>query len=392
MRRTTKLSVLLGASILVCAVSLACGRSESTPTPPATPAPPTVATPTPPTTPTTPTTPTPPATPTPPTPTKAPEETFAQKVAKSRPLTPTTAPQVALGRQIRAVRCTMPGVELLSDSSFDSIGRIEMGTDGKLYALDADHRIMRFDVAGEGDTCTLTLDQTFGTAGRLNPGRDIKEIAAVAGNRIIASNGIFNSYRLTNGAVDIDCSGGGGYLAASADGRLAIGHFANSALKRVTWTDTLCQVEEWSAFRSPFTNVNTVSFVGRDIAIGGVLDTPADSDPRVVIVFDQNGRERYRAGNTAEGFGDDRFGWVHAIEQCGPNLCVVDSNFRRLSVWNPRGEFQGAVRLGDLLGLDYPWIPDLEMVRNVAYVPATQQRERTGVYEGAIYRVFGLVP
>lgn len=391
MRRTTKLIALLGSSIVASAVSLACGRGDTpAPAQPAAPAAPAV-----------PPAPAAPAAPAaapaapaaaPAAPAPAPEETFAQKVAKSRPLAPTPQPQVALGRQIRAVRCAMPGVELLDDSSFDAIGRIEITTDGKLYAIDNEHRLMRFDISGEGDQCTLTLDQAFGTAGHLNPGREIKEIAAVAGNRLVASNGIFNSYRLTNGAVDIDCTQGGGYLAVSPDGRLGIGHFANAALKRVTFTDTLCQVEPWAGFTSPFTNVNVVGFLGRDLAIGGVLDTPASFDPRVVVVFDQNGRERYRFGNTAEGVGgDDRFGWVHAIEPCGANACVVDSNYRRLSVWSNRGQFQGAINLSALLGLDYPWIPDIEVQRNVAYVPATQQRERTGVYEGSIYRIIGLV-
>jgi len=327
-------------------------------------------------------------------PEKAPEVPFAEKVAKSIPLSPTPADQVLAGKTVKAVRCTVEGHEFIGDSGSTVVGRIELGTDGMLYVIDQEYKIRRFTVGGEGDACTLTLDTAFGQGGALDPGGRVKELAAVAGDRIIASAGVGNSYRITKGQVDLTCSESRqGYVVGTPDGSSFIGHFVSPPLRKIAYTDTACSVEEWS-FEMPLKNINQVAFVGGNVLVGGVMsEKVGNREPRIVVAFNTKGRELFRFGSTAEGFSDDHFGWVHAIEPCGKNICVVDSNFRRLSMWKNGGAFLGAVSLSKLFGLDYPWITDMESApNNTAYFSASQQRQGQGgeknlrVYEGLIYR------
>lgn len=371
---------------LCAAVLMACGSNEETPPAP-TPAPtPAAETPA-------------PTEATGAAPTKAPEAeaepTFEEQVAASQPLSPTPADQTTAGLTVHATRCTFEGdVQFLSDSSSRNIGRIEVDDAGRLYLVDPAYDLRRFTVAGEGDTCTLTADASFGTAGVLDLQRDIKEISWASG-KLYASSGIFDSYRLTDGAVDVTCSQRARYLVMAPDGRSGFGTFANSPIARVTFSDTGCEAADWADFQSPFNNHNVLAFLGRDIAIGGVLSEQVEgSNPRVVAVFDANGREKLRFGKTDREHTPDRFGWVHAIEACGPGICVLDSNYRRLTIWDARsGEFKGHVELKDLFDLRYAWFPDFEITggrRGVAYFTAAQERGDSDVYEGLVFRVTGL--
>lgn len=324
--------------------------------------------------------------------------TFEQKIAASQPLTPTTASVPFGAAPVTAVRCTMAGLpdnHMLDDSGMDVIGRMEMTTDGKLYIVDKEGQLMRFDVSGDETTCTLALDATFGTNGRLNPGQEIEELAAVAGNTLYAANGIFDSYRLVDGVVNATCNAGRGYVAASADGRNIMAHFVNGTMRRPTYTAAGCTSED-VAIPAPFASVNTAAFVGRNFLIGGVMSEPVGNwTPRIVVAYDpRTMREAFRFGATEGNSGaDDAFGWVHAIEPCGANICALDSNYRKLTVWSARGVFIGKIPLSTLFGLEYPWITDVEVTTGrgaTAFMTVSQQRQRSGVYEGMVYRVSGL--
>lgn len=330
--------------------------------------------------------------------TKAPEATkvpFPELVAKSIPLQPAPAPQSLAGKNVGAVRCTLNGVELLDDSSFEAIGRIELADDGMLYVIDNEFHVRRFSVEDTADACTLTLDTSFGQGGVLDPGSKVKEVSATKGGRLLLSGGFGNTYRLTKGQVDVTCTTPRqGYLVAAPEGSRILGHFVSPPMREVAFTDATCTAEDWALPSFPLKSVNMVAFVGPNIAVGGQLaEKVGTRNPHVVVVLSKSGAEQYRFGNTDEGFGDDHFGWVHAIEPCGKSICVLDSNFRRLSMWKTGGAFEGAISLSKLFGLDYPWINDMEMIPgNKAFFSVTQQREaqggekRSGVYEGMIFR------
>jgi len=70
---------------------------------------------------------------------------------------------------------------------------------------------------------------------------------------------------------------------------------------------------------------------------------------------------------------------------------VLDSNYRRLTVWSSKGEFVGSADLSDLLDLSYPWIADFHIADDgQAYFVAANDRKDSDVAEGVIYRVSGL--
>jgi hypothetical protein len=86
----------------------------------------------------------------------------------------------------------------------------------------------------------------------------------------------------------------------------------------------------------------------------------------------------------------DRFGWVHAIGPCKTGVCVLDSNYRRLTIWKTDGKFVASVDLSALFGLKYPWIADFDRNKTHTFFVAGQDRDVKGVAEGNIYRVSGL--
>ncbi len=97
---------------------------------------------------------------------------------------------------------------------------------------------------------------------------------------------------------------------------------------------------------------------------------------------------------TEKSFGDDGFGWIHGISACGPNVCAVDSNFRRMSVWSRDGKKHvGTLDLKKLFGVSggAAWINDVSLAKDGAlFVPVGQDREGGEVAEGLLFRVTGL--
>ena len=127
--------------------------------------------------------------------------------------------------------------------------------------------------------------------------------------------------------------------------------------------------------------------------MGGTIAKEVDPNgPTVVLALDATGKEKLRMGKTERGSSDDRFGWVHAIGPCKAGVCVLDSNYRRVTMWKPSGAFVAAVSLSKLFDLKYPWIADFDRDKSgTAYFVTGQDREGAkGVAEGMIYRVKGL--
>lgn len=87
-------------------------------------------------------------------------------------------------------------------------------------------------------------------------------------------------------------------------------------------------------------------------------------------------------------------GWVQGVAARGKSLCVVDSNFRRMSIWSTDGErFIGAVKLDRLCGSpnSVVWTNDLTRTQDGAlYISAGVSRTGGKVAEGHVSRVTGL--
>jgi hypothetical protein len=144
--------------------------------------------------------------------------------------------------------------------------------------------------------------------------------------------------------------------------------------------------------------VHAVAFLDDLILIGGsVKANPDDNGSELVLAFDQDGKEQFRVGSTADSIEDSTHCWVHGVSGCANGICVLDSNCRKMVVWTAKGEFVGQVKLTTLFGLDYPWYGDFQVVGDVTYVAAGDTRnlaadenKSSDVVQGFIYRVHGL--
>lgn len=323
-----------------------------------------------------------------------PEVSFEEKASRTTPVVPAPIQQKVGTAMLAATPCQIQGYSFVGADS-DVIGRLEIGSDGAVYVLQGERQIRRFTLNSTDSSCTLTADMSYGTGGAADPGNDIEELTALNGNKLIASSGVGNSHRISNGQSEVTCKAfSQGRIVSSFEGDMALGYFVSPPLRRITYSDSDCTSEDWN-FEMPLSNINVVNFVHGNILVGGVMSKQVNpGEPRIVVSFNKQGEEVMRFGNTDDGFHDDRFGWVAAIEECGEEICVVDPNSRRLSVWGKSGQFVGSANLMKLFGVRYPWVHDIEVPRGskgVAYATATQEREGDGegVYDGFVFMIMG---
>ncbi|MBI5502866.1 MAG: hypothetical protein HY907_21655 [Deltaproteobacteria bacterium] len=318
------------------------------------------------------------------------EATWEELVASSKPLTPTVAPQKLGDKDITAEVCAFEGFELLGESTMDVMNALAVTSDGKLYIVDAEGALLRFAFK-EGDACVLVYDAAFGESGKLKLEREIETLNVDANNKLYASNGIFEAYRLTDGAVDYKCEADpSGYIVPFPDGTMGVNYWSHADVAKIAFTDTGCTAEKW-AVESPIEMLQSAAFMGDLALLGGSVKVEGtDKSNNLVLAFNREGKEQFRFGSTAESIEDGTLCWVHGISACAGGICVLDSNCRKMVVWSDKGEFVGKVNLSALFGLDYPWYPDFQVVGDVMYVGAGQAREVRDVAQGFVYRVRGL--
>lgn len=328
------------------------------------------------------------------------EVPFAAKLAASTPLDPKVTPQEGGGVKVTAERCQMEGGPLTDKSNLDVTRALRVIGD-KAYLVDADESIRAYDIA-PGAACKLTIDKTFGTAGVMKLTDKIARLASDSAGHLFASSGVFGSTRLTGGKVDFKCGARPqGYLYVHPNGKLGIGTFANATVAKLSFDDNGCKSEPWvfqdmsdaTKRKGPLGNAQAVGFVGDTIFVGGVLAKEVDpNEPRVVLALDAAGKEKFRFGAVDKGgSSEDRFGWVHGIAPCKPGICVLDSNYRRITFWKTDGKYVGFVKLDKLFGLEYPWISDFSAGKNgTTYFATGQERQKSGASEANIYRVSGI--
>jgi hypothetical protein len=319
---------------------------------------------------------------------------FEELVAKSTPLAP--EPKVVeVGKtKLSATLCRVEDEAFLDKSSMKVLKAIEVVGD-KAYVVDADGVIHGFTIEA-GDGCVLKADKGFGDAGKLKLAKSIEALSRDDKGNLVASTNVFGTYFMKGGKVVYDCKPTG-VARLSPTGGWAISSYANSNVAKISYGKDACKEEPWvlqdlskpETRKGPFSNVNTVGFLGKLVLVGGVLaDKVENRQPKVVVAYDETGKEKFRFGNTDKTAREDNFGWIHGIVPCKPGICVLDSNYRRITVWKKNGSFIGNAKLSVLFGVRYPWVPGLTSVNNTLYFVAGQDRgPKSGVSEGLIYRV-----
>ncbi|MFO0665095.1 MAG: hypothetical protein U0174_14170 [Polyangiaceae bacterium] len=333
-------------------------------------------------------------------PEKPKEVPFEELVKASKPLTISPADQKAAGGTISAEVCAIEGGPLVNKSGMDVFKSIRAIGD-RIFTVESDGAVHAYKIEA-GPKCKLSVDKTFGDAGVAKFANKIDRLSADSAGNLWATNGVFASYKVgKDGKQVAECTGRPlGYLFVDPSGKSGIGTFANATVAKVTLSGTTCKTEPW-AFqdlstddkrKGVLTNAQAVGFVGGTIFLGGKLAKSADpNESNVVLALDASGKEKARLGKTDKDYSSkDRFGWVHAISPCKAGVCVLDSNYRRVTAWKTDGKFVDSVDLSALFNLKYPWIADFDRNKTHTYFVTGQDREVKGVAEGNIYRVTGL--
>jgi len=304
----------------------------------------------------------------------------------TQPLEPTPEAQSVGKTTLVATPCSIEGFDYLGPSGMELAQAIAVTKD-RVFLADPKGRIVSLTKkAGPG--CSLVFDTSFGENGYLLLENEIRSLAVDGEDRVYASSGIFDSYRLADGGVALTCKEKSNHVEPAPSGKWALGHFPGSAPRKVTYTDNACTSEEW-AFDSPFKMVHDIGFLDeKTVLVGGQLESEDKFPPHKVAVVPAEGGKPVMLLGGDKYPADDAMGWVHGIQPCPPGICVLDSNSRKMLVWTKKGDFVGKVDLSKLFGLKYPWIGDFQTRDGMGWFIAAQKREgEANVYQGLVYVV-----
>lgn len=324
------------------------------------------------------------------------ERPLPERIAATTATVPAPAPQNDGSFTLTAQACTLDGPAFTGDDSFTTIGPIAWSTDGSLYVADTEGQIRRYTVQ-PGEACALTMDTSFGTAGRLGVGEGLgARVASMASDthgHVYVATSQRGTTRITGTHVDYNCETRG-ELSVAPDGSVGIAIFAGRSPQLVTFTDAGCTTAAWEAAELP-ENIDSITFLDdQRILVGGHDGSRA---PHLARVYNRAGRPQGAAmGDTTDSLNaDDHFCHVHGAFLCSAGICVHDGNCRRMRVFDAQQAVTGNVQISRAIGVEYPWVPGITVVRDgVAYASANQQRgrpsERTDVYDGYVFRLTGL--
>lgn len=316
--------------------------------------------------------------------------TLADRVAGSTRVVPAPAvtSETAGAFSLVAELCTLDGPEIVGDDTFTTVGPIAWASDGALYLIDQDGRVRRYAIT-RGEACVLAMDTSFGEGGRMSFGDDAarpRSIAADAAGHVYVSSSMGGTDRLTGSHRDYHCDTRGNVV-VSSDGTLGFALFGAGPIRRVSFTDGNCSVEDWRGVELP-ASVNAVAFVSPSrILVGGSAGSGA---PTLARLYAVDGSPTGAAFGDTEGdlSAADHFCWVHGAVACGEGLCVLDGNCRDLRIFGADNVTLGSIDLMRLFGLAYPWVSGLtEFREGVAYTTVSQERDANDVYDGLVFRV-----
>lgn len=290
---------------------------------------------------------------------------------------------------ITAQRCTIDGAEFVGDSSSRVMPGIAV-LDPHVYLSNADGQTLRF-VADTTAGCALTIDPTWGDAGTYTPAsaQDALNIAQATG-RLVMSGSVFESEVVdtTTGASYVcDASG---KVEITPDGSLGVAYFPGSAIRQVNFTDTGCTVDDPAPQAASLAYEHQTILSGQfapggQFVTGGILP----GNLAQVIAYTEDGAEVWRQGESdPDSFGDQRYGWVHAVSLCGatPAVCTLDTNFRRLQVLDPAGTWVTSADLNELLDIESAWWEDMEFdAAGRIWMPVGAGRDEGDLADGFLF-------
>jgi hypothetical protein len=326
----------------------------------------------------------------------APEPTFAELLAKSKPLAPKTGTFSAGPVKVSGELCTLSDGNPVGPSSGQLLPTVRVVGD-RIVLIAGSEGAIKFYKMEKGPGCKLTLDTTVGTGGMIKSadGKPPHSLSSDDAGRLYASS-IYGTVRYKKDlTVDYKCAPSpGGYIVAHQGGKWGYGHFVNATMSKVSFDTATCKGEasflDPQKKAGPFSMINAVSLNGDTALIGGVL---ADGGKHVVAAFDKAGKEKFRIGNTSAAIvPEDGFGWVNGVSLCKLGICVLDSNFQGINTWSADGKKHLArISLKEVTGLTgHGWYNDLAVSKHGTFIAVTHERDVKKVNEGLVYRLTGL--
>lgn len=308
------------------------------------------------------------------------------------------------GKEVSAEACLLDtSVSAMKDEWFaNALRHMAAAPDGALYVYDQDKKVRRY-VPEPGDTCKLAIDASFGEKGILTFPEDLEQMIVLADGTLVVL-GWQKIYKYIGGKIEtIDCR----IKDLFPDGKTAFSHFSDE-VKRVDIAAE-CKETEWKykgwvapkpeAGKDPQTySVQSIRPWDKDLLIHMSI-----SGSHYLGIHSTDGKLKMKMGKDREKDKNVKDGedicYAADMGKCAPGLCVLDSNCRRLSAWDPKkGEMIDSVELSDLLGLFYPWPVAFVSTKSVSYMGVTHKEKKAeGAPEDAkeishalIFRIKGL--
>ncbi len=309
------------------------------------------------------------------------------------------------GKEISAEVCLLDtSVPEMKDEWFSKALRsMAAAPDGSLYVLDNAFKVRHY-IPAAGDTCKLAIDMAFGDKGLLTFPSEVERLSVLDDGSIFAYS-FTKSYLYKAGKVEpLDCR----LTALNSDGKTGFEYFMGDA-RLVGDVTGGCAVTDWKyqGWDAPKPekgkdpgkwSVLSMQQWDKDILVTMNLEGDHflgihSQDGKLKVKF---GKNRDKDKNVKEG---EDICWAADADKCSAGLCVLDSNCRMLSAWDPKnGSMIDSVPVDKLLGVFYPWPVALVPVKGVSYLavshkekqPEDAPKDAIKMNLGMIFRIKGL--
>jgi len=288
------------------------------------------------------------------------------------------------GKDVTAELCALDtsAPEMKATSFASAIRPLTVLPDGALIVIDHEGKLRKY-VARKGDKCELALDTSFGQNGVLTVTDELTSLAAAPNGRLFAWSWS-KLHRIDgNKAEASQCS----VKAIDPGGTIGFSSFGTEITKLKL--DAECAEEKWpvKGLTDKDASISLISpLPGGDVAL-----SVSKKGSYFVGLHGPDGKQKLKLGGAKDG--DEQICNVNDVEPCAQGLCVLDGNCRSIRAWDAKkGTFVGAIKVGDLLGVSYPWPVDIAMGKGVAYMTATHAGKDEGDERsyGMIFRIKGL--
>jgi len=294
------------------------------------------------------------------------------------------------GKDLSAEACALDtaGSDMKADFFSKALLGLAIAPDGALIVLDHEQKARRY-VPQPGKTCQLALDTKFGQGGVVSFPEPPSSVA-VSSDGAVLGIASFKVHRYKDGKVEtLDC----GVESVDAAGTSGFERFGHDVKKVQLNAD--CPKEDYKpkGWDGKDASLSFVRPWGKDVLVAGSMGSA-----HFVAIHGADGKQKMKLGSAKDG--DDHICFVGDVDTCAAGLCIMDSNCRSIRAFDAKkGSFVGAVHIGELLGLSYPWPVDLVTDgKGSAYMAVTHEEKKPedgeekekSFYYGMIFRIKGL--